>query len=129
MDERTPEKWIPIWRKIRDGHQNLLLIAPLISELYYKNAPSFGKKRVKKKIDWVKKLHRADVHKLDYNDAINAGEIKVNYTRYGLSLADCFLLAVGKRFGAMIVTTDLQIKNVARKMKANVSFIPFEECY
>jgi len=127
MDESVPDKWIPIWQKIKMGNHKMILIAPVVSEFYYKNARRFKKQHVRGKIDWAYSLPNGDFHELCYEDARMAGEIRVDF-REGLSLTDCFILAVGKRSGATIVTTDPGIKNVARRLRIKVSYIPFEEC-
>ena len=44
----------------------------------------------------LKSLKKTEVCRLDDKDAMNAGEIKVDYPRYGLSLVDCFLITIAK---------------------------------
>ena len=125
LGNQTPEKWSRIWREIRMGQRGLVLIEPLVSEMYYKNIPKLGKKRAKDQILWLKSLIKADIHSLDDNDAINAGTIKVDYSSNGLSLVDCFLLSVAKKQNALILTTDHSIRDVARKLRVEVNFLPF----
>ena len=125
--DKTPEKWSRIWREIRMGQRGLILIEPLVSEMYYKNILKFGKKGTKDKILGLKSLKKVDIYPLNDNDAINAGAIKVDYSSSSLSLVDCFLLSVAKKQNALILTTDYPIRNVARKLKVDVSFLPFKE--
>lgn len=124
--DHIPEKWSRIWREIRLGLRGLLLFEPLVSEMYYKNIPKLGKKGARDKVLWLKSLNKTELYSLDDNDAINAGAIRVDYSPYGLSLVDCFLLSVAKKHTALILTTDPSIRNVARKMKVEANFLPFK---
>ena len=119
-----PEKWKRYWKEVRMGKCGLLLIEPLISEIYYKNIPKLGKKKSKDHIFWLKSLPQTKIHQLDDNDAIKAGDIKVQYSRYKLSLVDCFILSVAKDHNAVVFTTDYQMKYVSSKIKVNVNFLP-----
>ncbi|MEM4160687.1 MAG: PIN domain-containing protein [Thermoplasmata archaeon] len=124
MNDRIPEKWSRIWSEIRVGQRSLILIEPLVSEIYYKNVLRVGKKSAKDMIMWLKSLKKAEIHSLDDNDAMNAGAIKVDYSNYDLSLVDCFLLAIARRYNALILTTDHSIRDAARNMKVEVNFLP-----
>ncbi|PKP55722.1 MAG: hypothetical protein CVT88_08615 [Candidatus Altiarchaeales archaeon HGW-Altiarchaeales-1] len=119
-----PQKWSQIWNRIRNKQSHLILIAPVVSEIYYKNVPKFGEKKVKDKILWLKSLNQ-ELPSLDYDDAIKAGAIKIRNPN-NLSLVDCFILAVAGRRNSLILTTDTLIRDVAKNMKVNVSYIPFE---
>jgi len=44
---------------------------------------------------------------------------------YRLSLVDCFLLSVAKVNGARVFTTDHKLRDAAKKMKVNISYLPF----
>ena len=125
MRGTTPEKWSRIWREIRMGQRGLVLIEPVVSELYYKNISRFGKKNTRDLIYGFKSMPRAEIHELDDNDAINAGAIKIDYSSYGLSLVDCFLLAVGRRLRADVVTTDPSVREAGRKLGVKINFISF----
>ena len=73
----------------------------------------------------LKSLPKTKIHKLDDNDAINAGNIRDQYhSHYRLSLVDCFLITVAKANNAKIITTDHSVRDVARKMKVNVDYLP-----
>ncbi|MCD6095087.1 MAG: PIN domain-containing protein [Thermoprotei archaeon] len=48
---------------------------------------------------------------VDENLTIGAAKLKLKYHSV-LSLADCYLIALAKRYGAIIVTTDHNIKEV-----------------
>lgn len=119
-----PEKWIRFWKEVRMGNCGLLLFEPLISETYYKNIPKYGKKTCKDYIIWLKSLPKTKIHQINDKDAINAGDIKVQFSKYGLSLVDCFLLSIAKLHRAMVFTTDHSIRDVAREMNVKVSFLP-----
>ncbi len=125
FNNSIPEKWTRFWKEVRMGNKGLLLFEPLISEIYYKNTPKHGKKVCKDKIMWLKSLPKTRIYQLNDRDAINAGDFKVQFSKYGLSIVDCFLLCVAKAHGAMVFTTDPSVKNVARKLNIKVSFLPF----
>ena len=127
FNDSLPEKWRRFWKEIRMGSKGLLLFEPLISEIYYKNIPKHGKQNCKNKIIWLKSLQKTEIHQLNDRDAINAGDIKIQFSKYGLSLVDCLILTVAKSNGAMVFTTDPSVRNVARKLNVNVSFLPFEK--
>ncbi|OQX18117.1 MAG: hypothetical protein BWK75_06890, partial [Candidatus Altiarchaeales archaeon A3] len=87
-----PQKWSQFWNQVRNKQAGLILIAPVVSEIYYKNVPKFGEKKVKDKILWLISLNK-ELPSLDYDDAIKAGAIKIRNPNH-LSLVDCFILAV-----------------------------------
>ena len=122
-DDALPEKWARPWREVRVGMRSLLLFEPLVSEIYYKNIPKYGKKTSRDKIFWLKSLPHTQIYLIDDNDAINAGNIKVRYPG-GLSLVDCYLLAIAKANNAKIFTTDYGLRDVARSMGVNVDYLP-----
>ena len=124
FDNDLPEKWIRPWKEVKAGIGSLVLFEPLISETYYKNIPRHGKKISKDNIYFLKSLPKAKVHQLDDNDALNAGDIKIQYKQYGLSLVDCFLITVAKTNNAKIFTTDHGVREVARSMKVKVDYLP-----
>ncbi len=121
-----PEKWFRRWKEIKERRRVLLLFEPLISEVFYKNTSKHGRKSCMDKILWLKSLPNVEIHRMNDNDAFNAGKIKVDFARYGLSLVDCFLLSIGKYQGSTIFTTDHEVRDVARKMRVNVDFLPFQ---
>ncbi|MDO9537382.1 MAG: PIN domain-containing protein [Thermoplasmata archaeon] len=123
FDNALPEKWVRPWKEVRMGNGRLLLFEPLVSETYYKNIPKYGKKASKDKIYWLKSLPKTKIHQIDDNDAINAGDIKVQYSRK-LSLVDCFLLAVAKANSAKVFTTDPSVRDTARDMNINIDYLP-----
>ena len=125
FNNSLPKKWIRFWSEIRMGDSGLLLFEPLISEAYYKNIPKYGKKDCKDKIFRLKSLPKTEIHPLDDNDAIRAGDIKVQYPEYNLSLVDCFLLSVAKARGSKVFTTDHSVRDIAKKMNVNVDYLPF----
>jgi len=125
LNNNTPKKWSDVWRFIRMGERGIIFIEPLISEIYYKNARTFGMKVMKDKILGLKNYPNAEIYPLEDNDAIAAGDIKIKYRPLRLSLVDCFILHVAKKCRATIFTTDPGIKNVGRELKIDVNFIPF----
>jgi len=125
IEGNIPEKMVHIWKQITGGTRTLLLIEPVVSEVYYKNVPKFGKKVVKDKILWLKALKSAEEYRLDDNDAMLAGSFKVERSGSGLSIVDCYIIAVAKRTGSLILTTDKQIRNVAKENGVQLEYIPF----
>ncbi|PKP56708.1 MAG: hypothetical protein CVT89_05750 [Candidatus Altiarchaeales archaeon HGW-Altiarchaeales-2] len=117
-----PEQWSQIWNQIRNKKALLILIEPVVSEMYYKNVQKFGDKEVVDKILWVKSLN-TELYSLDDNDAIYAGKIKAKYPKT-FSLVDCFILAVANKRHALVLTTDHDIRDEANKIKVNVNYIP-----
>ncbi|MDI6730608.1 MAG: hypothetical protein QMD06_03605 [Candidatus Altarchaeum sp.] len=68
------------------------------------------------------------LYSLGYNDAIKADAIKIKYSgrkKDELSLVDCFLLTVAKRYYISIITTDHSINNIRRNMNVGVKYLPF----
>ena len=126
LDNKVPEKWIRPWKEIKMGNGNLILFEQLISETYYKNIPKYGKKKCKEKIMWLKNLPNKYLHTINNKDAFNAGDIKNEY-KNKLSLVDCFLITIAKAKNAKIFTTDYSMRDIARKMKINVDYLPFKK--
>lgn len=124
FDNTLPEKWKRSWKEVKAGSGGLVLFEPLVSETYYKNIPKYGKKASKDNIYLLKSLPKTKIHQLDDNDALNAGDIKDQYYHYRLSLVDCFLITVAKANNAKIFTTDYSVRDVARKMKVKVDYLP-----
>jgi predicted nucleic acid-binding protein len=122
----TPEKWQSIWNQIKMGKRNLILIEPIIYEIYHKNIQKYGEAEIKKKIIWLKSLKKFNIISLDNYDAILAGSIRVEYSKFNLSLVDCFILSIAKRNGALILTTDRAIRDVGKKINVEVNYLPFE---
>ncbi len=124
FNRNLPEKWIRPWKEVKAGTGGLVLFEPLISETYYKNIPKHGKKKSKDDIYLLKSLPKTKIHQLNDNDAMNAGDIKIQYKQYQLSLVDCFLITVARANNAKIFTTDHNLSNVARKMNVKVDYLP-----
>ena len=127
FNDAIPEKWKRQWNEIKIGKSKLILFEQLISETYYKNMKTHSKKNCKNKIFWLKSLPNNYIYGIEDKDALNAGDIKVQYNDYDLSLVDCFLITIAKTNGAEIFTTDHSVRDVARKMKINVNYFPFKK--
>jgi len=126
FDGIVPDKWKENWNRIRGGGEILLFIAPIISETYYQNVKTYGKNISRNKLRWCLGLRSTQIHKLDERDGVRAGEIKSDYKR--LSLTDCFILAVGKRQGAVIFTTDAGMKAISKRVGVKTKYMPLEAC-
>jgi len=61
------------------GRRGIIFIEPLISEIFYKNIPTFGITKMKDQIYGLKSYDKVQIYKLKENDAIAAGEIKYKY--------------------------------------------------
>ncbi len=124
LEGNVPDKWKRFWIDVRTGRGRLILFEPLVSETYYKNVQVHGKKPSKRNVLWLKALPETTMVHLDDNHAIAAGDIKVEHSRFSLSLVDCFILAVAKSQSAKIITMDHSLRDVARKMRIGCSFLP-----
>ncbi len=122
-NNNIPEQWSQIWNQIRNRTALLILIEPIVAEMYCKNVQKFGDKKVVDKILWVKSLN-TELYSLEDNDAIYAGKIKAKYPKTFL-LVDCFVLAVANKRHAIVLTTDYNLREEANKIKVNVKYIPF----
>lgn len=120
----VPDKWARFWNDVRTGRGQLILFEPLVSEFNYKTMRKIGKKASKDKVLWFKSLPKSRVHHLDDNDAMASGDIKVEFSGFGLSLVDCYAISVARVLGATLVTMDHSMRDVAKKAKVNCSFLP-----
>lgn len=125
LSGNLPEKWVRYANEIRKGERILLMFEPLISEIFYKNVPVFGISKCRDKIYWLKSLPKVEIHTLTDNDALDAGEIKVQQLQYGLSLVDCYLLSIGKRRNSIVLTTDHGVRDVGKKIGVEVKYCLF----
>ncbi|PIV67666.1 MAG: hypothetical protein COS08_09050 [Euryarchaeota archaeon CG01_land_8_20_14_3_00_38_12] len=125
--DKLPEKWLRRWKEVKMGYSRLLLCEPLISEMYYKNIPNYGMKSCKDKILWLKSLPNVKIHQIDDNDAINAGNIKLQHSGHILALVDCFVLAIARDYRAKVFTTDHWIRDIARDVSVDVDFLPLQK--
>lgn len=124
---RVPEKWRRQWDEVKAGRKYLLLFEPLIAEMFYRMAEAVGEEAALTRILWLKSLRSAKLVKIDDRVAVSAARIFSRFRRYGISLVDAFSVAVAKREGAKLFTTDLGVRNVCRKADILVSFLPREE--
>ena len=127
-ENNIPEKLLKYWNQIQNKQSRLILIAPVVSEIFYKNAPNIGDEKTEYEIWKLVNSLNPKLYSLGYNDAIKAGAIKIKYSgrkKDELSLVDCFLLAVAKRYKTSIITTDHSIDNIGRNMNIDVRYLPF----
>ena len=129
FSKNVPEIWERYVKQVRKGERILLLFEPLISEIFYKNEPNFGISECKTRILQLKALPKVEFHTLTDTDAINAGEIKVRYKEYDLSLVDCYLLTVGKHRKSIILTTDHTVRDVGKKIDVEIIYHPLPEIF
>ena len=117
-----PERWVRYSTGVREGKIVLLLFEPLISEIFYKNVPKYGLAECRKHILWLKSLPHVEIHSLTDSDAINAGEIKIRQSQYGLSLVDCYLLSIGRHHKSIILTTDHGVRDAGREIGVEIDY-------
>ncbi len=127
FSENLPEIWERYVKQVRKGERILLLFEPLISEIFYKNEPNFGFSICRDKIYQLKALPKVEIHRLTDTDAINAGQIKIRYLDYDLSLVDCYLLSIGKSRKCIILTTDHKVRDVGKKIDIEIIYHPLAE--
>ncbi len=116
-----PTKWERYWKDVRSSRRKLILFEPLIAEIIYRTARS-GVKNAKQQVTDVKGLSAVDVVPLGDVEAFDAGALRLQHTK--LSLVDCLLISVAKRHSAKIVTTDSEVKEVARSLGVESDFLP-----
>lgn len=127
LSDRIPEKWVRYSTGVREWKIVLLLSEPLISEIFYKNVSKFGHAECRKHILLLKSLSHVEIHSLTDSDAINAGEIKIRLSQYGLSLVDYYLLSIGRPHKSIILTTDHGVKDAGRKIGVEINYYFFTD--
>ena len=61
---------------------------------------------------------------LNDNDSFKASLYRTRFSKFGLSLVDCFILATANRLKLKIYTTDEPLKRVAKKINVQYNYLP-----
>ena len=120
----VPEKWRRHWDDIKFGEAQMILIEPLVCEVYYKNVPQRGKRGTLDRILWLKSLPQITIYEPDDNDALFAGDLKLRHPS-ALSIVDCFILAATRSTRARLITTDHSMRDAARRVGLRVDWLPY----
>ena len=122
---RVPEKWTLMWTDIRHGRRSLILVESIVAETYYQISKTDGEDEALDHVLWLKGLLRTRVVPVDDNLAMTAGRLRARYGgKHDLSLADCFALAAARHTGAQLVTTEHGLRDCARELRIDVSWLP-----
>jgi predicted nucleic acid-binding protein len=99
------ERLRPLVDEIQDAKSQGLLCSVTLSEFYYKTCQTLGRDVATL---WSKQLsERMHVVETDSDLSLSAGLEKCRNNR--LSLADCYALALTKRFSGTLLTTDSEL--------------------
>lgn len=104
---------------VTQGKATAILTPLTMTEIYYVaervyrevNAPK-SEKRANKLYDFIYYHPFVEIKPLDYEFCLNAGIIK---TKYNIAFSDCFLLALSKKFDAIVL-----FKSVENEMRQNI---------
>lgn len=125
LTDSLPERWIHPWNEIREQQKVGYIIEPVIAETYYQLMVKNGidKKSAKNYIiEQVKSC--VTISGLDDNDSFLASLYRIKFRKFGLSLVDCFILAIAYRRKLKIYTTDEPLKKAAKKIKVLCDYLP-----
>ncbi len=126
--DKLPEKWAAKWRLIKSGKDILLLNEPQIAEIFFKLERSYGQDEARTYIFRIKCLDNSRLipRKEDDNLSFYSGHIRNQYRKFGISSIDSYLISIAKHENATLFSTDLPLRNVARKEKISVDYLPKE---
>jgi len=109
------ERLSPLVGRIQEERDLGLLCSVTLSEFYYKTCQKLGRDVATL---WCRQLsERMQVVAVDVDLSIAAGLEKCRNNRF--SLADCYALALTKRVGGLLLTTDSEL---ARNKETKVRF-------
>lgn len=123
-----PEKWIRPWNEIQEGLKIGYVIEPIIAESYYQLLKyGLSKKEANESILRFKARKGISIMDIDNNTAILAGYYRIRFKKFGLSLVDCFLLALGykNKNETKIYTTDEKLKIASKEISISCDFLPY----
>ena len=122
---KVPAKWARPWRDVREGRRSLVAVESRVAELFSRIARTDGEEAARDRILWVKGLRRTEVVPADDNIAMAAGRLYARHNgEHGVSLADCFALAVARERRAEVLTADRGMRDCARAEGVSVSWLP-----
>ena len=121
-----PEKWIRPWNEIIKRGKTGYIIEPVIAETCYQLMTKKGlnKEMSKNHIMRIKSLDPMNILNLNDNDSFKASLYRTRFSKFGLSLVDCFILATANRLKLKIYTTDEPLKRVAKKINVQYNYLP-----
>lgn len=127
LTDKLPEKWRRPWQEIKTFPQKIAcIIEPIFAEAYQQLLKKEGinKQSAKKYIMKIKPI--IFILPIDNNDSFRAAQYRIKYEskKSSLSLVDSFLLAVAKRYKLKIYTTDLGLKEAAKKEGIQCNYLP-----
>ena len=127
LTDCLPERWIRPWNEIRKQQKVGHIIEPVIAETYYQLMMKKGRDNEGAKksiIEQVKSLRNVTILSLEDNDSFLAGLYRIKFKKFGLSLVDCFILAIAYRRKLKIYTTDEPLKKAAKEIKVLCDYVP-----
>ena len=121
-----PEKWIRPWNEIIKRGKSGYIIEPVIAETCYQLMTKKGinKEMSKNHIMRIKSLDSMNILDLNDNDSFKASLYRTRFSKFSLSLVDCFILATANRPKLKIYTTDEPLKRVAKKINVSYNYLP-----
>jgi predicted nucleic acid-binding protein len=123
--KKTPEKWRRVWDQLYSGKNIMILLEPLISEIYYQIEGLSGKSAARHYLFRLKGMQNTVIPLSDMDKvAFLAGEIKMRYKQDKISLVDSYLIAAAIKERATIYTTDHAVRDSARQEKCEVQYLP-----
>lgn len=124
--DRPPEKWRFVWDGVRSGNARLVLLEPIVSEMASRLSRIYGKQRVERTVDFLKRLRRSEIYVPDDAAALEAGFLH-GLHGHDLSLVDAILIVAARRIGATLVTHDGSMRDAAEELGVRVSWLPLEK--
>jgi predicted nucleic acid-binding protein len=125
---RTPEKWEKIWKEVYSGKHLLILLEPLITEIYYKIVSLCGRNDAQCYLLKLKSMKNTNIipdSKMD-EVAFLAGDIRMKHNLHNLSLVDSYIIAAAIKEKASIYTADHGVRISAKQEKCIVYWLPKE---
>ena len=121
-----PEKWTRPWNEIIKRGKAGYIIEPVIAETCYQLMTKKGinKEMSKNHIMQIKSLDSMSILNLNDNDSFKASLYRTRFSKFSLSLVDCFILAAANRLKLKIYTTDELLKRVAMKINVLYNYLP-----
>jgi predicted nucleic acid-binding protein len=126
LTDSLPEKWIRPWNEIIKRGKAGYIIEPVIAETCYQLMTKKGinKEMSKNHIMRIKSLDSRNILNLNDNDSFKASLYRTRFSKFSLSLVDCFILATANRLKLKVYTTDEPLKRVAKKINVSYNYLP-----
>ncbi|KAF5414319.1 MAG: hypothetical protein C5S48_08900 [Candidatus Methanogaster sp.] len=126
LTDSLPEKWTRPWNEIIKRGKTGYIIEPVIAETCYQLMTKKGlnKAMSKNHIMRIKSLDSMNILNLNDNDSFKASIYRTRFSKFSLSLVDCFILATANRLKLKIYKTDEPLKRVANKINVQYNYLP-----